>query len=128
MKHLRRLLQLVKLALRDFAGCNQLAHLLLRVALKRRAELLKLLHHLLKISQRSGHLPAAKCIKQWFILRYPLLLAPFQRFKAFRQCVKFFPALHTPARPARCWMALRMRFAPCSQTCAWTAFLPRLPT
>lgn len=64
MKHLRRLLQLVKLVLRDFAGCNQLANLLFRVALKRRSELLKLLHHLLEISQRSGHLPATKCIKQ----------------------------------------------------------------
>lgn len=65
MKHLRRLLQLIKLVLRDFAGCNQLAHLLLRVALKRRLELLKLLHHLLEISQRSGHLPAAERVKQW---------------------------------------------------------------
>ena len=43
MKHLCRLLKLIKLVLRDFAGCNQLAHLLLRVALKRRLELLKLL-------------------------------------------------------------------------------------
>ena len=26
---------------------------------------LPMLHHLLEISQRSGHLPAAECVKQW---------------------------------------------------------------
>ena len=65
MKHLRRLLKLIKLVLRDFPGCNQFPNLLLRVALKRRFELLELLHHLLEIAKRSGHLPATKCIKQW---------------------------------------------------------------
>lgn len=64
MEHLRRLLKLIKLVLRDFAGCNQFANLLFRVALKRRLELLELLHHPLEVANSSGHLPA-ECVKQW---------------------------------------------------------------
>ncbi len=65
MKLLRHHLQLIELLLAHLAGLQQLLHLCLRVALKALPKLLELLHHLTKLSHRSGHFAAAQRVIQW---------------------------------------------------------------
>ena len=63
LKLLRHRLQLVKLLLAHLARLQQLLHLCFRVALKALPELLKLLHHLLKLPHWAGRFSAAKRVK-----------------------------------------------------------------
>ena len=64
LKHLRRLLQLIQLLLRHFSRLQQLFNLFLRISLKVLSELIKLLHHLLELSQSAWHLTASKRLKK----------------------------------------------------------------
>lgn len=63
--------------MKDYIEINgkqvQLLNLRPRVSLKTLLELLKLPHHILKLSHSPGHLPAAECIKQWIHFLPPSL-------------------------------------------------------